>query len=114
LLPDDPLCSCLIDAISKHDSSCGTAGVGKRFKNTTNHRCLGENSPFVPQCRKARYGFYAYYESIDQSVINSVDLYARLYAGLGSEEMTLKWASTTPERNPGYYNAIKSCFPQET
>ena len=107
ILPRDPKCSCIQDAIFSSDSSCATKGVGARFNNPGNHRCLGERGYLPSGCKKARYGWYAEYQSLQESIVNSVALYGKLYAGKHPLEITRVWSSSL---SPHYVSAIQSCY----
>lgn len=111
LLPQDSQCVCIIDALSREDSSCMTAGVGAYTNSPTNMRPLGDKG-YVPSSQVKRlYGWYASYEKPEDGIVNAVALYGKLYAGMEADAMVRKWANTNPERNPSYFDSVRSCFP---
>lgn len=70
-------------------------------------RPLGERGYLPSSQIKARYGWYASYDSIEDGIVNAVGLYGKLYSGRAPEEITRIWAQTN---NPHYYEAINSCY----
>lgn len=91
-----------------------TAGVGKRFNNPCNVRCLDvETSLFehVMTCEDSGpSGWFAHFNDPRDGIAACVELYARKYRGLATKSLVGKWAATNEERNPEYFDAVESCF----
>jgi hypothetical protein len=98
--------------VFSNDSVWLTTGVGARFNNPCNVRCLDLNtSLFQSACTNGGVsGLFAKFDAPEEGIAACVELYTRKYSGLSPEKLVAKWASTTPERNPKYFNDVKACF----
>lgn len=73
-------------------------------------RPLGDKGYLPSSQVAALHGSYASYDRIEDGIVNAVALYAKMYAGLSPDDLVLKWAATTPVRNPSYYKDVRACY----
>lgn len=105
----DARCTCINNAIFKHDSSWATAGVGKRALNPCNMRVPSSWKPSVPMRKEASInGTFAKFNTLEDGITACVELYERLYKHLPAEKLVARW--TNGEGNVSYQAAVSACY----
>ncbi|MGE0536665.1 MAG: hypothetical protein AB7O68_16965 [Pirellulales bacterium] len=106
----DAKCACVNNAIFKHDSSWGTAGVGKKTNNLCNMRPPKTWTPSVQFTvyRTAHNGEFAKFATREDGITACVELYSRFYRDMSALQLVRVW--TDGGGNAAYRSQVASCY----
>lgn len=99
-----------MNAVFKHDSSWGTAGVGKKTNNLCNMRPPKSWEPSVPFTiyHAKGNGQFAKFSTKEDGITACVELYNRFYKNMSADQLVRLW--TDGGGQGAYLQQVRSCY----